>query len=47
MVSNNANEKTIYIADSESSSIRAVTPKPQVVGVVGGSRDPTVSTHIV
>lgn len=34
--------KVLYIADSESSSIRSITAKGQVVGVVGGSRDPTV-----
>ncbi|ODN03784.1 NHL repeat-containing protein 2 [Orchesella cincta] len=34
-------EKHIYIADSESSTIRSINPKGQVVGIVGGSRDPT------
>ncbi|CAL8110199.1 unnamed protein product [Orchesella dallaii] len=34
-------EKHIYIADSESSTIRSVTPKGQVVGIIGGSRDPS------
>lgn len=38
----NDNDKVIFIADSESSSIRSVTAKSQVTGIVGGSRDPTV-----
>jgi hypothetical protein len=36
--------KLIVIADSESSSVRSITSAGKVVGLVGGARDPTVSS---
>jgi len=38
----NENEKNIYIADSESSSIRFINSSGRVAGLVGGSKDPSV-----
>jgi DNA-binding beta-propeller fold protein YncE len=37
----NENDKIIYIADSESSSIRYIDSGGRVMGLVGGNRDPT------
>jgi len=36
-------DKVIYIADSESSSIRSITSGGKVMALVGGNRDPCVS----
>jgi hypothetical protein len=38
------NEKAIYIADSESSSIRTISSAGRVMPLVGGNRDPSVSS---
>ena len=43
----NENDKIIYIADAESSSIRYVNSGGRVMPLVGGSRDPAVSFYII
>jgi len=35
----------VYIADSESSSVRSITSTGKVAAVVGGARDPTVISN--
>jgi len=42
----NCGRKLVFIADSESSSIRMIDGNGKVVGLVGGSRDPTVSFNL-
>ena len=38
------NDKIIYIADSESSSIRCINSTGRVMPLVGGNKNPTVSS---
>lgn len=42
----NENDKAIYVADSESSTIRVINAAGRVMPLVGGSKDPSVFCYI-